>query len=115
MALTRDFFETIKKRADKSKAFRVGLLKEAASAFVTGEPDVGRIILRDYVKATIGFEALADKLGLKSPSVKRMLSPKGNPSTNNLAAIMEALQEHEGIVLGVVEKRQPHQRRLENA
>lgn len=110
MALSREFFETIKKRADRSKAFRVGMLKEAASAFITGEPDVGRIMLRDYVKATIGFEELAGRLGMKSSSVKRMLSPNGNPSSNNLAAIMEVLQEHEGVTLGVVSKRT-----LENA
>lgn len=115
MALSRDFFETIKKQADKSKAFRVGMLKEAVDAFVTGDPDVGRIMLRDYVKATIGFEELARRLDLQSSSIKRMLSPKGNPSTNNLAAIMEVLQAHEGIILGVVEKRQARQRNVETA
>lgn len=109
MPLSRDFIDTIKKRADDSKAFRVGLLEEAASAFVTGEPDAGRIILRDYVKATIGFEELARQLEMSSSSLKRMLGPKGNPSSNNLAAIMEALQRNEGIVLGVVEKRRREQ------
>lgn len=113
MPLSRDFIDTIKKQADRSKAFRVGLLEEAASAFVTGEPDVGRIILCDYVKATIGFEELARRLEMTSSSLKRMLSPKGNPSSNNLAAIMEALQRNEGVVLGVVEKRQAGQRKRE--
>ncbi|QDV81249.1 DNA-binding protein [Planctomycetes bacterium TBK1r] len=115
MPLSREFVETTKKRADASKAFRVGLLEKAASAFVTGEPDAGREILRDYVKATVGFEALARQLEMTSSSLKRMLGPKGNPSSNNLAAIMEALQRNEGIVLGVVEKRRSHQRERELA
>tara|TARA_R110002049_G_scaffold309101_1_gene516860 strand:- start:3628 stop:3831 length:204 start_codon:yes stop_codon:yes gene_type:complete len=67
------------------------------------------------VKATIGFEELARRLDLTSSSVKRMLGPKGNPSMNNLAAIMEALQQNEGIVLGVVKKRRSQQRKREPA
>jgi len=36
MALTREFIETIKDRAVKNAAFRIGLLQEAATVFVTG-------------------------------------------------------------------------------
>ncbi|APZ95881.1 DNA-binding protein [Fuerstiella marisgermanici] len=111
MALTREFIETIKDRADKSPAFRIGLLQEAATAFVTGEPELGRILLRDFVKCTIGFEKLANELGAKSPSVKRMLSAKGNPSSNNLAAIIDILQKQEGVTLDVVTQGKPKPKR----
>lgn len=113
MPLSRDFIDTVKKRADQSKAFRVGLLEEAASAFVAGKPDEGRNMLSDYVKATLGFEELARQLDMTSSSLKRMLGTKGNPSSNNLAAIMETLQRNEGIVLGVVEKRQARRQNRE--
>ena len=104
MPLTRNFIDTVKKRADESKAFRIALLEEAASEFVTGHPDTCRGVLSDYVKATMGFEELARQLGMTSSSLKRMLGPKGNPSTKNFAAIMGAVQRNEGVVLGAVEK-----------
>ena len=114
MPLTREFIETIKKRADRSKAFRVGMLKEAATAFVTNDPQLGRTLLGDYVRCTLGFEELAKRMGVKSPSVKRMLSVKGNPGSNSLALIMGILQEHEGVELNVTSKSQS-KRTLENA
>ncbi|MEM9366401.1 MAG: transcriptional regulator [Planctomycetota bacterium] len=104
MPLSREFVDTIKKRADESKAFRVGLLRDAASAFVSGSPDTCRSILSDYVKATIGFEELARQLDMTSSSVKRMLGPKGNPKSSNFAAIMGVLQRNEEVVLRVVER-----------
>lgn len=56
------------------------LLKEAAALFLTGEPDTARLILRDLVNATIGFEALAELTHKPSKSLHRMLSQRGNPS-----------------------------------
>ncbi|WP_442510024.1 DNA-binding protein [Novipirellula sp. SH528] len=105
MALTREFMTTIKKRADQDPQFRIGMLQDAAEAFLTGEPDLGRLLLRDYVKATIGFEGLAKGLGDINPtSLMRMLSAKGNPSSKNLSAIMAFLQEHEGVSFDVVSR-----------
>jgi len=115
MPLSRDFVETVKKQANHSKAFRLGMLKDAASAFMTGEPGTGRDVLRDYVKATIGFEELARRLDMTSSSLKRMLGPKGNPSSNNLASIMGVLQDHEGVTLCVVTERQAEPRKFETA
>jgi DNA-binding phage protein len=49
------------------------------------------VILRDLVNATLGFEQLAKLTDIPSKSLHRMLSPKGNPSMDNLAAILGAV------------------------
>jgi hypothetical protein len=49
MALARDYKETINKRAKQDPEFAKALLGEALTLFINGEPDVARIILRDFV------------------------------------------------------------------
>ena len=56
MALTRDFKQTISERARRDPSFATALLDEAATLFLNGEPTHARLILRDLVNATIGFE-----------------------------------------------------------
>jgi hypothetical protein len=41
------------------EAFAQALVDEAATLFLNGEPETARLILRDLVNATIGFEQLA--------------------------------------------------------
>ena len=97
MALTRDFKQTVAARARRDPAFAKAMLDEAATLFLNGEPDVARLILRDLVNATIGFEKLAIKTGKPSKSLHRMLSKKGNPSMDNLAAIIGVLRNELGV------------------
>ena len=59
MALTRDFKETVIQRVQNDPEFAAVLLDEAASLFLNGEPEAARLILRDLVNATVGFEKLA--------------------------------------------------------
>ena len=97
MALTRDFKETVKARADRDPAFREALLTEAVDHLISGKVDVGKAVLRDYINATIGFARLAKATGTPSKSLMRMLGPKGNPSAANLSSILTALQRTEGV------------------
>ena len=60
----------------------------------TGEHDVAKILRRDLVHATIGFEGLAERLDKSSKSLHRMLSVRGNPTTSNLSAILACVSEH---------------------
>ncbi|KLU02701.1 hypothetical protein RISK_005767 [Rhodopirellula islandica] len=114
MALTREFINTIKEKADNDPEFRVSMLRSAVAAFINGEAALGRLTLRDYVNATIGFEGLAKGLGeFKPQSLMRMLSKDGNPRSENLSAILAYLQKHEGVSLDVVSVDKP--RELENA
>ncbi len=93
MALTRDFKETVNKRAQNDPEFAAALLDEAVALFLNGEPEPARLILRDLVNATIGFEKLADETSKPSKSLHRMLSAKGNPTMDNLNAIFNVLRE----------------------
>lgn len=49
-------------------------------------------MLRDLVNATLGFENLARATAIPSKSLHRMLSLRGNPSSESLFAIVRALQ-----------------------
>jgi DNA-binding phage protein len=92
MALTRDFKQTIAERAQRDPEFAKAMLNEAAMLFLNGEPETARIILRDLVNATVGFEELAEVTSKPSKSLHRMLSAGGNPSMDNLAAIFGAVR-----------------------
>jgi DNA-binding phage protein len=92
MALTRNFKQTVIERVDRDPDFAKALLDEAATLFLSGDPEAARLILRDLVNATIGFERLAQVTDKPSKSLHRMLSPKGNPSMDNLAAIFGAVR-----------------------
>ena len=91
MALTRDFKETVVARVEREPAFAKALLDEATTLLIGGEAETARVILRDLVNATLGFEQLAKLTDVPSKSLHRMLSPKGNPSMDNLAAIFGAV------------------------
>ncbi|WP_396437725.1 DNA-binding protein [Limnohabitans sp.] len=93
MALTRNFKDTVVERVQSDASFAQALLDEAATLFLNGEPETARLILRDLVNATMGFEQLAALTAKPSKSLHRMLSPKGNPSMDNLAAIFRAVRE----------------------
>ena len=93
MALTRDFKETVNKRAQNDPEFAAALLDEAVDLFLNGEPEMSRLILRDLVNATIGFERLADETSKPSKSLHRMLSAKGNPTMDNLNTILSVLRK----------------------
>ena len=92
MALTRDYKETIKERTVIDPNFAASLMNEAVSSFLAGEPQTARIILRELVNSTIGFELLAEELNKPSKSIHRMLSPRGNPTMDNLTNILSVLQ-----------------------
>ena len=101
MPLTQDFKVTIRERLESDPGFREALLEEGVQCLLTGEVDVGKSILRDYVNATIGYQELGG-LTAKSPkSLMRMLSSNGNPQARNLFEIIRCLQEYEGLNLKV--------------
>lgn len=92
MALTREFKQTMVERAERDPAFAKALLDEAATLFLNGEPETARLILRDLVNATVGFEALARKTDKNGKSLHRMLSAEGNPTMDNLAIIFDTIR-----------------------
>ncbi|MGD9583425.1 MAG: DNA-binding protein [Lysobacterales bacterium] len=92
MALTRDFKQSVLERMQREPTFAAALLDEAATLFLNGEADTARVLLRDLVNATIGFERLAVVTEKNSKTLHRMLSAAGNPTMDNLAAIFAAIR-----------------------
>ena len=101
MAITRNFRETILKRAEKDISFRREMLIEAVNELLAGDLNAGKAILRDYINATITFEGLAKQIRKPAKSLHRMLGPRGNPRADNILEIIKILQAHERIRLKV--------------
>ena len=101
MALTRDFTETVNARVQRDPEFAIALLDEAIYLFLNGEPETARLILRDIVNATVGFEQLAVETSKPSKSLHRMLSAKGNPTMDNLTAIFNVLRKNMNVDIHV--------------
>jgi len=101
MALTREFRESIRVRAERDPTFRKALFTEALNAYLNGEEATGKAVLKDLINATIGFEELARLVDKPSKSLYRMLGPNGNPNAANFFAIVRALQKKVGVRLTV--------------
>ncbi|ADW67319.1 helix-turn-helix domain-containing protein [Granulicella tundricola] len=97
MALTRDFRETIRERAQSEPAFRQALLREGLQLIYDGDLATGRSILRNYINATVGFTELSKMTQISSPSLQRMFGPNGNPTVENLFGVIGHLQRHERV------------------
>ena len=92
MVVTRDFRETVQARIENDENFAAALLDEAIQLFLNNEPSMARVVLRDLVNATVGFEELAIEVKKPSKSLHRMLSAKGNPTMDNLTKIFSVLK-----------------------
>ena len=101
MGQTRAVKETVLQRAKTNPEFRAALIGEALELIAENDVQTAKTLIRDYVLASIGFEALAKEVGKKPESIKRMLSAQGNPTINNMAALLSSLTQHEGIHLHV--------------
>jgi DNA-binding phage protein len=101
MALTRDFKATILARAQRDPKFRQAMFTEAINAYLAGDTETGKAMLRDLVNATVGFEELAAAVKKPSKSLHRMLAPHGNPNTENFFDIINALQKKTRVKLRV--------------
>lgn len=101
MALTRDFKATVLARVQADPKFRDALLKDGIETMLAGDVETGKAILRDYIKATVGFEQLGAETGSSPKSLIRMFGPTGNPQARNLFSVISHLQRHAGLTLRV--------------
>lgn len=101
MTLTRDFKESVLARVQADPKYRDTLLKEGVETMLAGNVDRGKAILRDYIKATVGFEQLGAEVGSSPKSLIRMFGPTGNPQARNLFSVISHLQRHAGLILHV--------------
>jgi DNA-binding phage protein len=105
MVLTKSFKELVQKRITKDKAFADALLREGIDAMLADDVETGKAILRDYIKATVGFERLADATDTPAKSLIRMFGPNGNPQARNLFGVIGYLQKEAKVELKVVGRR----------
>ena len=70
------------------------MLDEIMLNLKVGEHDTEKLLLRDLVHATLGFEGLAQQLDKPSKSLHRMLSVRGNPTISNMSAILACVSHY---------------------
>ncbi|MBT1513714.1 transcriptional regulator [Bradyrhizobium sp. SRL28] len=102
MAKTGSFKELVQNRVKNDKKFAEALLREGIDAMLSGDVETGKTILRDYIKATVGFEKLGEATGTQPKSLIRMFGPRGNPQAKNLFSVLGYLQKRAGLELHVV-------------
>jgi hypothetical protein len=101
MAVTKSFKDLVQSRVARDPDFAASLLREGIDAMLTGDIDAGKAILRDYIKATVGFEKLGEATDTPPKSLIRMFGPRGNPQARNLFGVLSYLQKQAGVALHV--------------
>ena len=101
MARTKSFRDLVHAHVKRDKKFAEALLREGIDAMLSGDVDTGKTILRDYIKATVGFERLGQATDTPPKSLIRMFGPRGNPQAKNLFSVIGYLQKRAGVRLHV--------------
>jgi DNA-binding phage protein len=101
MPLSRDFNQTVRERAERDPVFRHMMLQEALVALSSGEAFDAKVLLRDFINATLGFPALGSAIGRHPKSLMRMFSSKGNPSLDALSAVLKEIARREGYIVKI--------------
>ncbi len=96
MALTRDFRETVMALCEDPE-YRKALLVEIIESYLDGDIKVGNSMLKDYLNATQSFELMAEQMGCKVESLRRMVGPNGNATIRNMFTLLKLCQRREGI------------------
>ena len=99
MPKTRSFKDLVERHVKDDSKFAEALLREGIDAMLSGDLDTGKAIMRDYIKATVGFEKLGAATGAPPKSLIRMFGPRGNPQAKNLFSVIGYLQKRAGVRL----------------
>jgi hypothetical protein len=83
----------------------VPLLCEGIEAMLSGDVDAGKCILRDCIKATIGFERLGAATDTPPKGLIRMSGPRGTPRARNLLAVICYPRKQAGVEFHVTQSR----------
>lgn len=101
MRNTRATIREARALIEQDPVMRMAIYREVLEALFKCDDQLVKHLLRDLINFSIGFEGLAMKTSIPSKSIHRMLSPKGNPTSRHLFAILRALQVHEGFSLDI--------------
>ena len=97
MPRSKSFKILVQHHVKADKKFAEALLREGIDAMLAGDVDTGKTILRDYIKATVGFEKLGQATETPAKSLIRMFGPRGNPQAKNLFSVIGYLQKRAGV------------------
>jgi hypothetical protein len=101
MARTKSFRALVERQVKEDQKFAEALLREGIDAMLSGDLDTGKTIMRDYIKATVGFEKLGEATDTPPKSLIRMFGPRGNPQGRNLFSVIGYLKKRAGVQLHV--------------
>ena len=101
MATAKSFKDLVQSRMARDPDFATALLREGVDTLLSGDVDAGKSILRDYIKATVGFETVAQATATPTKSLIRMFGPRGNPQARNLFGVISYLQKQAGVAFHV--------------
>jgi hypothetical protein len=104
MTTTKSFKDLVQQHVKNDVKFSEALLREGIDAMLSGDLDTGKTILRDYIKATVGFEKLGAATGAPPKSLIRMFGPRGNPQAKNLFNVIGYLQKRAKVHLHVARR-----------
>ena len=104
MAKTKSFKNLVQQHVKRDAKFAQALLREGVDAMLSGDIETGKTILRDYIKATVGFEKLGAATQTPPKSLIRMFGPRGNPQAKNLFSVIGYLQKRAGVRLHVAQR-----------
>jgi DNA-binding phage protein len=93
---TKSFKALVQEHVATDRAFAEAPLRDGVETLLSGDVDTGKAILRDYIKATVGFEKLGEATGTQPKSLIRMFGPRGNPQARNLFSVISYLQKRAG-------------------
>lgn len=85
----------------------IEMLEDAVAALLSGDVDEGRLLLRQYINGTLGFQELESRTGKNCKALMRMLSASGNPTASNLFDILRVCMETNGVILEISVKERP--------
>jgi DNA-binding phage protein len=97
----RTFSEIVQERAGREPAFAVALLEEAGEGLLAGDLPTARSLIRDVIKASMGYAELSRCTGTPEKSLVRMFGPSGNPTAANMASVLHELQRYGQVRLRV--------------
>jgi DNA-binding phage protein len=102
MDVARSFREPVQRHVSTDPVFAEALLREGVEIMLAGDVDAGKAILRNYIKATVGFEKLGEATAMPPKSLIRMFGPRGNPQARNFFGVIGYLQKQAGVELRVI-------------
>ncbi len=100
--------DSLKAMVERKPELANEMLEDAINSLLAGDVDDGRLLLRQYINATIGFKELAHRTGKADKNLMQMLSVSGNPTVTNLFEIIQACIKAEGVTISAHVVAQQH-------